>query len=145
MCACVGGGAERRGRESSLKKKKDLFIFRNWERRHEQEGQRWGRGDSKQTPCWVWAQWVRSHNPEMTMWVKTKMLNPLCHPGTLKGRKRILSGIHACHGARGRASSYNPEIMTWVEIRSQSLNWLRHSGTPGRGLSILYSIIFIHL
>ena len=43
-----------------------------------------------------------------------------------RGRERILSRIWAWHGAW----SHNPEIMTWAEIKSQTLNWLSHPGAP---------------
>ena len=38
--------------------------------------------------------------------------------------ERILSRFHTQCGA----GSHNPEIMTWLEIKSQMLNWLSHPG-----------------
>ena len=45
-------------------------------------------------------------------------------------RKRILSESHAQPGVRHRAQSHNCEIMTWVKIQSQMLDWVSHPGAP---------------
>ena len=47
-----------------------------------------------------------------------------------RGRERILSNLHTQHRAQYRAWSHDPEIMTWVEIKSQALNHLSHPGAP---------------
>ena len=44
-------------------------------------------------------------------------------------RERILSRLHSWNGVWCRAQSHNPEIMTWAEIKSRTLNWLSHPGT----------------
>ena len=49
-------------------------------------------------------------------------------------RERILSRLHAHHGARCRAQSHNPEIMTWAKVKSWTLNQLSHSGILGKSL-----------
>ena len=44
--------------------------------------------------------------------------------GRGKGRERLLSRLHAQHGAWLGAQSHNPEVMTWAETNSWALNWL---------------------
>ena len=45
-------------------------------------------------------------------------------------RERILSSLHVQHGAQCGAWPHNPGIMTWVEIKRLSLNWLSHPAAP---------------
>ena len=46
--------------------------------------------------------------------------------GRGRGRERILSSLQAQHRAQLWAQSHNPEIVTWVEIKSGTFNWLSH-------------------
>ena len=50
--------------------------------------------------------------------------------GRGRGRERIPSILCTEHGAQCGASSRNPEIMTWADIKSQMLNFLSHPGAP---------------
>jgi len=50
--------------------------------------------------------------------------------GRYRGWEKILSGLHAEHGAQRRAQSHSLEIMTSAKTKSQTLNWLSHPGTP---------------
>ena len=43
-------------------------------------------------------------------------------------QRRGTSRLYTEYGARWRAWSHDPEIMTWGEIKSQILNWLSHPG-----------------
>ena len=45
-------------------------------------------------------------------------------------RGKILSRPYTQCGAQCGAWSHYPEIMTWVEIKNQMLNWLSQQGTP---------------
>ena len=47
-----------------------------------------------------------------------------------RGRERILSRLHAQCRAWCRAQSHEPGIVTWAEIKSQTLNWLSHQVPP---------------
>ena len=47
-----------------------------------------------------------------------------------RDRGRILSRLHAQHGANHGAQSQNPEIMTSVKVKSWMLNRLSHPDTP---------------
>ena len=62
------------------------------------------------------------------------------------GRKgeRILSRILAHHGAWFRARSHYLGIMIWAEIKSLTLNWLSHPGTPGN-IHALMSFPFLRV
>ena len=52
-------------------------------------------------------------------------------PHRERGRgERILSRLHAQCRIQRRAWSYDPEIMTWAEIKSWTLKWLSHAYTP---------------
>ena len=46
------------------------------------------------------------------------------------GRERISSRLLTECGAHCGAWSQDPEIMTWGEIKSQTLKWLSHPGAP---------------
>lgn len=48
-----------------------------------------------------------------------------------EGEKESLSTFPAEHRARHGSQSHDPEVMTWAEIKSQSLNRLSHPGVPG--------------
>lgn len=48
--------------------------------------------------------------------------------GRERGKERILSRLGAQHGARSRAQSCDPEIRTWAETKSPTVNWLCHPG-----------------
>ena len=48
-----------------------------------------------------------------------------------RGRERISSRLHAISAEPDRGlKPTNPKIMTWAEIKSQTLNWLSHPGVP---------------
>ena len=47
-----------------------------------------------------------------------------------RDRGRISIRLHAKYGAQSGVPSPDPENMTPVEIKSQMLNWLSHSGGP---------------
>ena len=42
----------------------------------------------------------------------------------------FLSRLQAQYGVQHGAWSHNPEIKIWAEVKSQTLNWLSHLGTP---------------
>ena len=50
-------------------------------------------------------------------------------------KERISSRPRADHGARHRAWSQDPEIMTWAETKSQMLNQSHYPGSPGQSYS----------
>lgn len=55
-----------------------------------------------------------------------------------------ISGRHPTeYGACVRAQSHNPEIMSWVEIKSQLFNWLSHPGAPGNWFLLKYKSLCI--
>ena len=41
----------------------------------------------------------------------------------------LVGSVHSVEPSMG-AQTHNPDIKTWVEIRSWTLNWLSHSGAP---------------
>ena len=47
-----------------------------------------------------------------------------------RGRERISSKFHAQRGVWHGAQFHDSGITTWAKIKSQSLNWLSHPGTP---------------
>ena len=61
---------------------------------------------------WVWVRWGRN-------------------------RERILSRLHAQHRAWCRAWSHDPDVMTWAEIKSWTLNQLSHPSAPKRKTILL--------
>lgn len=49
-----------------------------------------------------------------------------------RGKEKIPSRLHTQRGARLRARSHSPEIMTQAKIKSLMLNGPSHPGTPKR-------------
>ena len=47
-----------------------------------------------------------------------------------RGRERIPNRLHPQHKYQCGAWSHNHETMTWAEVKSQTINWLSHPGTP---------------
>lgn len=47
-----------------------------------------------------------------------------------RGREKILSRLHPQNGARCRAWSQNPKVMTWAKVKSTMLYRLSHPGAP---------------
>ena len=54
-------------------------------------------------------------------------------------QERILSRLHAPHRDWHTAGSHDPGIMTWVKIKSGTLNWLSHLGAPDTLFEGFYS------
>ena len=50
--------------------------------------------------------------------------------GKGRGVERDGGRLPAEHGALQGGQSQNPGIITWTEIKSHTLNWLKHPGTP---------------
>ena len=58
--------------------------------------------------------------------------------------ERISSRLQAELGAWQGAQSHYPEIMTWAETKSQSLNVLSHPGAPIFNPYFTYSTLLFH-
>ena len=127
-------GGTGRGRKSGF----FLMFIYFWDREWQREGAKRERVTEK--PKWAqhWQQraqcgsWTHEPWDHMT-WAKVRHLTGWAtHPEREREREggRVLSRLHTQHGAQCRTRPHDPEIMTWAEIKSQTLNWLNHPDTP---------------
>ena len=59
-----------------------------------------------------------------------------------RAREKERSRFHTEHRTSLWAWLHNPEIMTWAEIKSWMLNWLRHPGASSLFLKFFFSYFY---
>ena len=125
--------------ELSLKRKGNIFIS-PLSTIHclEHKCSRW---EELCQPSLSWGEGPHSKDRRAMIWKESRSLNTLWNVHILEreheqGRRaegerdRILSKVHVQCRAWRRAGSHDSGIITWSEIKSWTLNWLNHPGTP---------------
>ena len=85
----------------------------------------------------VWDKWKWKHSI-LNVWDATKAVLVFSEgaAGRGRGRERILSRLYIKSRAQCEASSHNHKIMTRAKIKSWTLTWLSHPGTPAKAVLI---------